>query len=539
MSFVNLSKNIFLCILIGMFIAPILSLISIIFTEHKTINLLTSVLPNYTFNTVVLMLGVGTIALVIGISAAWFVTYYSFFGRRFFEIALFLPLSIPGYIVAYVYVNIFEFSGPLQIFLRETFHWSKGDYYFPTVKSLEWGIIIIGFNLYPYVYMLVRTGLIAIRGTVAVATTLCPSRCKILTAIALPVVRPAIAASVSFVLMEVISDFGTPQFLAIDTFTSGIYRSWFLLHDKYSACLFAFIALFFIFLLIIFEKLFRGKGISYSTIKMNTEYYHTWQVNSKLKLTLIYCVCSIPILIGFVIPVVPLLYWTVERIGTLVTNTRFYMSVFNSISIAFITSVIAVIISIVMSYIIRKRESLSYAIRFIVMGYAIPNTIVAVSVMVLLGNISHFVNSYFSFALIGTTFGLIYAYVFRFLAVSLGPIESGLNKIPREIDWSSLLMGHNVISTCFNVHIPMIRKSILVGFLLVFVDVIKELAATLIIRPFNFDTMATLMYELISDERYADAAPYALVIVLIGLISVVILCKLFQYDKPECSKVML
>ena len=538
MLFPNLLKNVFLCVLVGMFVAPIFSLISIIFTEDKTIDLLTSVLPEYAFNTIILMIGVGIIALVIGISAAWFVTYYSFFGRRFFEIALFLPLSIPGYIVAYVYVNIFEFSGPLQVFLREIFHWSKGDYYFPNVKSLEWGIIIIGFNLYPYVYMLVRTSLIAIRSTIAVATTLCPFKRKILTSIALPVARPAIAAGVSFVLMEVISDFGTPQFLAIDTFTRGIYRNWFLLHDKHSACLFAFIALFFIFLLIILEKLFRGKGISYSTIKMNTEYYHTWKVENKLKLVLIYCVCLVPVLIGFVIPIVPLLYWTIEKVGTLVANSRFYISMFNSISIAFITAIIAVVISVIMSYIIRKRESLSYVIKFIVMGYAVPNTIVAVSVMVLLGSLSHFVTSYFSFALIGTTFGLIYSYVFRFLAISLGPIESGLNKIPKEIDWSSLLMGHNVISTCFNIHIPMIRKSILVGFLLVFVDVIKELAATLIIRPFNFDTMATTMYELISDERYTDAAPYALVIVLIGLISVIILCRMFQYDRSKYNKIM-
>ena len=515
MSFANLSRNVFVYILIGLFVSPIISLISIIFTEDKTVDLLTSILPEYAFNTVVLMLGVSSIALVIGIATAWFVTYYSFFGRRFFEVALFLPLSIPGYIVAYVYVNVFEFSGPLQIFLREIFHWSKGDYYFPSVKSLEWGIVIIGFNLYPYVYMLVRTGLIAIRSTVAVATTLCSSKYRILTCIALPAIRPAIAAGISFVLMEVISDFGTPQFLAIDTFTRGIYRNWFLLHDKYSACLFAFMALFFIFLLIILEKLFRGKGISYSTIKMNTEYYHTWRVKSKLKLVMIYFVCLVPILIGFIIPIIPLLYWTIGKVGVLITNSRFYTSILNSIGVALITAIIAIIISIVMSYIVRKRESLSYAIKFIVMGYAIPNTIVAVSIMVLLGSISRFVNSYFSFVLIGTTFGLIYSYVFRFLAVSLGPIESGLNKIPKEIDWSSSLMGHDIISTCFNVHIPMIKKSILVGFLLVFVDVIKELAATLIIRPFNFATMATRMYELISDERYTDAAPYALVIVLI------------------------
>ncbi|QLK58494.1 iron ABC transporter permease [Ehrlichia ruminantium] len=536
MSFISLARNVFVYISIGLFVAPIFSLVSIIFTESQVVDLFAYIFSEYTVNTVILMLGVGVITLIVGIATAWFVTYYSFPGRKFFEIALFLPLSIPGYIVAYVYVNIFEFSGPVQSFLRVIFHWNKGDYYFPSVKSLACGIIIISFNLYPYVYMLVRTSLITIRSTIAVATTLCASKYKILTSIGLPTIRPAIAAGMSFVLMEVISDFGTPQFLAIDTFTRGIYRSWFLLHDKYSACLFALVALFFIFLLIVLEKLFRGKGISYSTIKMNTDYYHTWQVKGKIALVMIYLVCLVPILIGFVIPVLPLLYWSLERIDTFITHAKFYVSIFNSVSVAFFTAIITVIISIIMSYIVRKKESLSYAIKFVVMGYAIPNTIVAMSVMVLLGSLSSF---YFSIALIGTIFGLMYSYVFKFLAVSLGPIESGLNKVPREIDWSSSLMGHNVISTCINVHIPMIQKSVVVGFLLVFVDVIKELAATLIIRPFNFDTMTTRMYELVSDERYTDAAPYALIIVLIGLISVVILCKIFQYDRNKYNKVIV
>ncbi|SCV66128.1 thiamine transporter membrane protein [Anaplasma phagocytophilum] len=172
------------------------------------------------------------------------------------------------------------------------------------------------------------------------------------------------------------------------------------------------------------------------------------------------------------------------------------------------------------------------------MGYAIPSTITAVGIVILLGEVSRFINDhFFGIALIGTVVGLLYAYTFRFLAASVGPIESGFNKIPREVDWSARLMGHGAVHTCVNVHIPMLKKSILVGFLLVFIDSIKELSATLIIRPFNFETLSTRIYELVGDERQMDAAPYALAIVFLGFIAVIILCQIFQYDKVQENRV--
>ncbi|QXK92180.1 iron ABC transporter permease [Neoehrlichia mikurensis] len=529
---VNFLRNLFIFTLTMLFTLPIFSLISVVFVRNEKLNIFTVLLPEYTVNTIVLMVGVGLIVLIIGVMSAWVITYYSFPGRRFFEVALFLPLSIPGYIVAYVYVNIFGFAGPVQSFLRELFHWNKGDYYFPDVKSIYWGIIIIGFNLYPYVYMLTRTALIMIRSTVAVATTLCCSRYKILVSIVIPAVRPTIVAGTALVLMEVISDFGTPQFLTINTLTTGIYRHWFLLHDKYSACILAIIALCFVFFLIVVEKFFRRDEASYTSIKMNTGYYHRWNVSNMTSIMLIYFICLLPVFMGFILPVLPLIYWTMERLHTLVGNMRFYVVIFNSINIALMTSVITIAISIVVSYIIRNNKFLSYFIRFITMGYAIPNTIIAISVMVLFGKLSQVISAYFfNVTIIGTIVGLLYTYTFSFFAGALGPIESGFNKIPREIDWSSALMGHGVISTCFNVHIPMLKKSILVGFLLVFIETIKELSATLVIRPFNFETMATRIYELVGDERYMDAAPYALTIVIVGLICVMILCQIFQHDK--------
>ena len=538
MVLLRFSRYLFFMALAALFALPIFSLITVFFTESRGgIGLLSTLLPEYTFNTIALMIGAGAVVLVIGVMSAWFITYYSFPGRRIFEVALFLPLSIPGYIVAYVYVNMFGFSGPVQSVLRETFNWQKGDYYFPDVKSLFFCTLIIGFNLYPYVYMLARTAFIAVRNSVAVATTLCCSRYKILFSVVIPAVWPSVVTGVSLVLMEVVSDFGTPQFLTINTFTTGIYRHWFLLHDKYSACILAIIAISFVFLLTVVEKCLRREEASYSSIKMNTSYCHRWHFNSRWVVAFIYFICMFAVFMGFILPVAPLIYWTIERIS-LINTKEFFWVVFNSLCIASASAFIVVSISIVMACFTRGKGGLTFAVRFLTMGYAIPSTITAVGIVILLGEVSQFISEhFFRVALIGTVLGLLYSYTFRFLAAAVGPIESGLNKIPKEIDWSSRLMGHGSIYTCLNVHIPMLKKSILVGFLLVFIDTIKELSATLIIRPFNFETMATRIYELVGDERQMDAAPYALAMVVIGLISVIILFQIFRHDKVRENRI--
>ncbi|WP_410515195.1 ABC transporter permease [Anaplasma phagocytophilum] len=539
MVLLRFSRNLFFAALAVLFALPIFSLVMVFLTENigNGIGLLSTLLPEYTFNTIVLMIGAGAVVLFVGVMSAWFITYYSFPGRRVFEVALFLPLSIPGYIVAYVYVNTFGFAGPVQSTLREVFGWGKGDYYFPDVKSLFFCVLIIGFNLYPYVYMLARTAFIAIRNSVAVATTLCCSRYKILLSVVIPAVWPSVVAGIFLVLMEVVADFGTPQFLTINTFTTGIYRHWFLLHDKYSACLLALIAISLMFCLIAVEKWLRREDASYSTIKMNTNYCHRWHFNSKWVLAFIYLVCTLTVFMGFILPIVPLICWTFERVSQ--TNWHeFFIALTNSVGISAAAALIVVTISIIMACFARERGGLTYVVRFLSMGYAIPSTITAVGIVILLGEVSRFINDhFFGIALIGTVVGLLYAYTFRFLAASVGPIESGFNKIPREVDWSARLMGHGAVHTCVNVHIPMLKKSILVGFLLVFIDSIKELSATLIIRPFNFETLSTRIYELVGDERQMDAAPYALAIVFLGFIAVIILFQIFQYDKVQENRV--
>ncbi|WP_341808061.1 iron ABC transporter permease [Wolbachia endosymbiont (group E) of Neria commutata] len=525
--FLRIFKNVFLFLVSILFICPILSLISILFTDSANSDWVISTLfPEYILNTLILMIGVGGISFIFGVIPAWLTTFFSFPGRRIFEIALFFPISIPGYIISFVYVNTLEFSGPVQSCLREFFQWSKGDYWFPEIKSLSGGILVMGFSLYPYVYILVRSNLKNVSNSVTIASTLGFSSLRSLFCIIIPSIRPSIIAGLSLVLMEVITDFGTPQFLAIDTFTTGIYRTWFLLHDKYSTTILAVGELIFVAVLIALEKRLQKKGISYSSINTNSDYYSKCSISGTIPLILTYVMCILPILIGFILPIIPLIYWSIEK-GFFIYDARFYNIIANSVSLSFITALISISIAIIIGYTARKNKVISNIARLISLGYAIPNAIIAISIIIFLSKISSFVTEYIvEISLVGTISALIYSYLFRFFAISFKAVESGLKKTPDEIEWTAYTMGHGPISTCLNIHIPLIKKSILSGFLLVFMDTIKELTATLIIRPFNFETISTRIYELVSDERYREAAPFSLIIVAIGLISTIVLFKL-------------
>lgn len=535
--FLRVFKNIFLFLVSILFVSPILSLISIPFTNSANSEWAISTLfPEYILNTLILMIGVGGVAFIFGVIPAWLTTFFSFPGSRIFEIALFFPISIPGYIVAFVYVNTLEFSGPVQSLLREFFRWSKNDYWFPEIKSLGGGILVMGFSLYPYVYMLVRSSLKNVSNSVTVASTLGFSPLRSLFSVVIPSVRPSIVAGLSLIMMEVITDFGTPQFLAIDTFTIGIYRTWFLLHDKYSATILAIAELSFIIVLIVLEKGLQKKGISYSSINTNSDYHNKRNINGSIPLICTYIVCTLPILIGFIFPMIPLIYWSIEK-SVFLYDTRFYNIIANSVSLSFFTALLSISIAIIMGCAARKNKVISYIARLISMGYAIPNAIIAISIIIFLNKVSSTVTQHIiKISLVGTIGALIYAYLFRFFAISFKAVESGLNKTPNEMEWTAYTMGHGPISTCINVHIPLIKKSILSGFLLVFMDTIKELTATLIIRPFNFETISTRIYELVSDERYREAAPFSLIIVTIGLISTIILFKLDNQLSPSKNK---
>lgn len=529
-------KNISLFLISILFISPILSLISILFTNSAHSEWVMSTLfPEYILNTLILMIGVSSIAFIFGVIPAWLVTFFSFPGSRIFEVALLFPISIPGYIVAFVYVNTLEFSGPVQSLLREIFQWSKNDYWFPNVKSLGGGILIMGFSLYPYVYMLVRSNLKEVSNSITIASTLGFSSLRSLFFVVIPIIRPSIIAGLSLILMELITDFGTPQFLAIDTFTTGIYRTWFLLNDQYSATIMAVAELVFITILIFTTRSIKKRGALYSSINTNSDYHSKKNINGIKPLICTYIMCMLPILIGFILPIIPLIHWSIKK-EFFIYDARFYTTIINSINVSFFTALISIIIAIIIGCAARKNKLISYTARLISMGYAIPNVIIAISIIIFLSKISSIVTQYIiEISLVGTIGALIYAYLFRFFAISFKAIDSGLNKTPNEIVWTAYTMGHGPISTCINIRIPLIRKSILSGFLLVFMDTIKELTATLIIRPFNFDTLSTRIYELVSDERYREAAPFSLIIVIIGLVSTMVLFQLDCQDKKIIS----
>ncbi|WP_025264361.1 ABC transporter permease [Wolbachia endosymbiont of Onchocerca volvulus] len=525
-------KNIFLFLVSILFICPILSLISILLTESaNSVWVISTLFPEYILNTLILIIGVGSVSFIFGVVPAWLTTFFSFPGSRLFEVALFFPTSIPGYIVSFVYVNTLEFSGPIQSLLREIFHWNKGDYWFPEIKSLGGGILVMGFSLYPYVYILVRSNLKNVSNSVTIASTLGVSSLQSLFSIIIPSISPSIIGGLFLVLMEVITDFGTPQFLAIDTFTTGVYRTWFLLHDKYSATILAIAELTFIIVLTTIKKILQKRRISYSTINTNADYHNKRSISGTLPLIFAYIICVLPILIGFIFPIIPLIYWSIEN-RFLIYESKFYNIIANSFSLSFITALISINIAIMIGYTARKNRVINSIACLISLGYAIPNAIIAISIIIFLSKISSFATQYIKeISLVGTIGALIYSYLFRFFAISFRAIESGLKKTPNEIEWTAHAMGHGPISTCLNIHIPLIKKSIISGFLLVFMDTIKELTATLIIRPFNFETISTRIFELVSDERYREAAPFSLMIVIIGLISIIILFKLDDENK--------
>ncbi len=520
-------KNIFLFLVSILFIGPILSLVSILFIDSAHSKWVVSALfPEYILNTLILMIGVGSISVIFGVIPAWLITFFSFPGSRIIEVALFFPISIPGYIISFVYVNTLEFPGPVQSLLREVFHLSKNDYWFPEIKSLAGAILVMGFSMYPYVYMLARSNLKNISNSVTVAATLGYSSLRSLFLVIIPSIHPSIVAGLFLVLMETITDFGTSQFLAIDTIAVGIYRTWFLLHDKYSATILAVVESAFIIVLIILERKLRKNANFCPSISCNIDYYSKRCINNALALTCTYTLCMLPILIGFVLPVIPLIYWSIKNWSY---DTRFSSIITNSIIISFTTALISIIIAVIIGYISRKNKIVSYLARIISIGYTIPSIIIAISLILFLSNLSYLITYYFiEISLIGTIGALIYSYIFRFFAIAFNAIECGLKKIPEEIELTAYTMGHGPISTCLNVHIPLIKRSILSGFLLVFMDTIKELTATLILRPFNFETISTRIYELVSDERYREAAPFSLIIIVIGLILTIMLFQINQ-----------
>ncbi|MED5458507.1 MAG: iron ABC transporter permease, partial [Pseudomonadota bacterium] len=500
-------------------------------TEGVWQHLASTVLPRYLSNTFWLVLWVGLGTLVIGTGTAWLVVMCRFPGKRLFEWALLLPLAVPTYVIAYAYTDFLQVAGPLQSLLREWFHWQVGDYYFPNVRSLGGAATLITFVLYPYVYLLARASFLEQSVCVLdVGRTLGRGPWRLFASVALPLARPALVGGVSLVLMETLNEFGAVQFFGVDTFTTGIYRTWFGLGEPIAAAQLAACLLTFVIAFVLLERWSRGKRRYFHTTnryQQLPEYrLHGWHaVGATLA-------CLLPITVGFLLPSGILLEMAMTT-GDSLFGTRFIGFAMNSLSLATVAALIAVGLAVLLSYGVRLHNSPSARLftRIAAMGYAIPGSVVAVGILIPFAWLDNALNTWLhthydkiiGLVFSGTAFILIYAYVVRFLAVSFNAVEASLGKVTPSMDAASRTLGQTAGGTLRRIHTPLMRSSLLAAGILVFVDVMKELPATIILRPFNFDTLAVRAHSLASDERLAEASTASLTIVVVGILPVILL----------------
>ena len=514
---------------------PILTIASFLLQPTNDIwrHLADTVLNEYLLNSALLVLGVGIGTLVIGVGCAWLTSLCVFPGKRLFAWALLMPLAFPGYIIAYTYTGMFDFAGPVQSWLRELTGWGYRDYYFPEIRSLGGAVTLFTLVLYPYVYLLARAAFL--EQSVCVLEVSRSLGCNVWSSfyrVALPLARPAIVAGLSLALMETLADYGMVSFFGLSVFTTGIFRTWFGLGDAAAAAKLASILLLFVFTLVVIERWSRKRA----------QYHHSSSRYSQLpqyrlrgyRAGLAFLACLLPLLFGFLLPAGQLLVWALQTYDRMV-DASFLALTWHSILLAASAAALAVLLALFLAY--GKRQfrdpAVSASIRVVATGYAIPGTVVAVGVIIPLAWIDNRVDAwlqdYFGLSsgllLSGSLFALMFAYMVRFLSISVQSVESGLGKIRQSMDDAARSLSYTPAQILTRVHLPLMKATVLTAFLIVFVDVMKELPATLILRPFNFNTLAVRAFELAGDERLADSSTAALMIVAVGLVPVLLLSR--------------
>jgi len=531
-------SNVILLFIILIFVAPFLSLLSSLFYDSGTTlsHLFDTVLGGYLLNSISLLIGVSLLVLLMGVSTAWLLSNYKFTGSSIFSWALYLPIAIPAYISAFSYAGLLEYAGPIQSFIRDFWDLGKGEYFFPDVRSIGGAIFILSITFYPYVYILTRVAFESAGGVVNVGKSMGFCNNEVFCKIAVNYAKPSIIMGLTLVCLEVLGDFGAVQFLAVDTFTTAIYRTWFSSNNYIAASNLSLMLLAIVIFLIVIEKKNRSKAKYYNNTSFTSKIVKTRL--SGWKNMLAFNICFLPVLLGFIIPVSILLYNYIKNFDDMKT-LEISEVISNSILVSSLAAILAVIISCFVSYkifsIVGNKKAIKFIsyVKIINVGYAIPGTIVAVCVLMFYGWVDRGINEFIDVGLIfsGTLFALVIAYVFRFLALSSGALESGMHGITREIDWSARIFGMKGFMIFRKIHYPIIKKYVLVAAMLVFVECMKELPITYIIRPFNFNTLSIKTYELASDEQLIESSFPALIIILISLFPVYFTCKKIFSDK--------
>ncbi len=497
-------------------------------------------LASYVLNSLGLMVGVAIGVFIVGVPAAWMTTLCRFPGRRFFDWALLLPMAFPAYVVAYAYTGLLDFGGPVQAFLRHALGKESVWAFLPEVRSLPGAIVMLVLVLYPYVYLLARAAFLEQSVCVLeVSRTLGCDPWRSFQRVALPLARPAIVAGVALALMESLNDYGTVQYFGVNTLVTGIFRVWRGMGDAVAASQLASILLVFVFALIALERWSRGqRGFAHTTGRYRPlprfRLKGWWAVGAIFG-------CALPVTLGFVLPGAMLVGWAWNN-PQYWRHLEFARILGNSFAVSGIAALLAVAIALALAYALRMSRDLvtRASVRVATAGYAVPGAVLAIGVLVPMAALDHMAADWLEAAvdvrvgliLTGTLGAVMFAYLVRFLTVSFNVVEASLGKITRGMDDAARSLGRNPTETLRAVHLPIMRGSLMVAAIMVFVEVLKELPATLVLRPFNFDTLATRTYDLASDERLAEAAGPALAIGLIGVLPVILLSRTIRRSRP-------
>lgn len=497
-------------------------------------HLWSTVLPDYVANTLLLSFWVALGVSIVGVSTAWLVTMCRFPGSGIFEWALVLPMALPAYVVAFLFTDLLEYAGPVQNALRDWFEWrTRRDYWFPEIRSLGGAAFVMTMAFYPYVYLLARSAFLEqSHDAWEVSRTLGANSWRAFRRVALPMAWPSVVVGLALALMETLSDYGVVSFFSVQTLTNGLFNVWLVLGDRAAGAQMALILLVFVVALVLIERRARSRRAYFALSSRARP--GTPQALSGVAAAVACIVCALPVLVGFVLPVW-LLVDLASGHGAGLLTPEFLTVTLRSLLLAAAAAALAVTVALGMVYAARIGLSplARAAVRIASFGYAIPGAVLAIGVLIPFGAMDRLLGALMQgvfgistgLLLSGTVFTLLAAYLVRFLTVSHGTLEAGLQRVRPTLDMAARTLGRGPVGTLASVHLPLLRGTALTAALLVFVDVMKELPATLVLRPFNFETLATSVYTLASDERYGEAALPALALTLAGLIPAILLSR--------------
>lgn len=504
-------------------------------------HLASTVLPDYLLNTLWLGLGVGGATLVVGVGTAWLVETCSFPGRRVFEWALILPLAVPAFVAAYTYSGMFDVAGPLQAAVRGLVPGLEGEFLHLDVMGLGPMVLVFALVLYPYVYLTARASFARQSRTLLEASRMLGcSHAGAFLRVGLPMARPAVAVGVALVLLEVLNDYGAVTYYGVPTFTTGIFRAWFGLGDLDAALRLSASLMVVVLLLLVLERLQRGSarfgaagGTDRPVRRRRLRGARKWGA---------WAACGVPVALGFAIPALQLGYWAV-RTGGAVVDGAFLRTAAHSFALAGGAAAVCVVLGLHLAYAVRLQRSRASVLlsRVAVLGYSVPGAVIAVGVLVLVswadgataglpvaapGTLSGVLLS-------GTVLALVYGYAVRFMAIAFSTVESGFDRVCVDQDEAARTLGASPLATLARIDVPLLKGTLAAAAVLVFVDVVKELPLTLILRPFGFDTLATTAFQMAMDEQVAESASAALLLIGTGVLPVAVLDRLVRKGEGE------